>query len=145
MPGTDPITAGLNFADKILSAVLPDKAQQQAARAALYDKMLDGTIAEAAGELGLAQSVNTTMQAESHSAHWLQWAWRPILGLVLGVLIVNNFVLLPYAQGFGIKPIDIPDKVWEVLLAVNGVSALTRGGEKIAAVVSQYTGQKSAQ
>lgn len=30
-------------------------------------------------------AVNTTMQAEAKSEHWLQWAWRPLNGLSLAI------------------------------------------------------------
>jgi hypothetical protein len=73
------------------------------------------------------------MRAESASTHWLQWAWRPLFGMTGAGVIFNNYILLPYLQGFGLKPIVIPDITWQVILAVVGVSALSRGVEKVIA------------
>lgn len=80
------------------------------------------------------QAVNSSMQMEAKSEHWLQWAWRPLFGLAGALVIFNNYFILPYLQGFGMKPIEVPDKVWEVILSVVGITAFTRGGEKIAAI-----------
>ena len=57
------------------------------------------------------QAVNATMQAEAQSAHWLQWAWRPLFGLTACSILVNNYVLLPYLSKFGIVPIAVPSEV----------------------------------
>lgn len=76
-------------------------------------------------------SVNDTMQAEAKSEHWLQWAWRPIVGLTLSAIVLNNYFLVAYFAPLGVKAIDIPPMVWSTLLAVVGVSAVTRGIEKI--------------
>lgn len=147
---SDPISAILTTADKVLSAVLPDKAQKDAASAQLAQMVVTGEIQQQAQELSASmqtiQSVNATMQAESKSEHWLQWAWRPLCGLTLAVMVFNNYVLLPYLGVYGVKVIDIPDKVWQTLLAVVGVSALTRGAEKVLANVdlSAIFGKKDA-
>lgn len=77
------------------------------------------------------EAVNATMQAESKSEHWAQWLWRPILGFTFAAIILNNYVLLPYFVNRGIKPMDIPQFVFVSLMLVCGVSAGTRGLEKI--------------
>ncbi|MGH9398711.1 MAG: 3TM-type holin [Terriglobia bacterium] len=75
--------------------------------------------------------VNTTMQAEAKSEHWLQWAWRPLVGLTFSLTIISNYVLLPYFAKVGLQPIVIPGDVWNTMLIVLGVAAGTRGYEKI--------------
>jgi len=141
----DPVTAILNVGNSLIDRLLPDKAQNDAAKAELVKMQLAGEIQQQASELQAyiqtIQSVNATMQDESKSHHWLQWAWRPIFGITGAAVIVNNYILLPYLQAFGIKPIDIPDITWQVILAVVGVSALTRGGEKIVAVLKNSGGK----
>ncbi len=39
-------------------------------------------------------SVNTTMQAETKSEHWMQWAWRPTCGfaLAIGFLVLIGLI-----------------------------------------------------
>lgn len=131
----DPITAVLDVGGKLIDRLLPDKAANDAAKAALLQMQVQGEFQEQTTELQASmqtiEAVNTTMQAESKSEHWLQWAWRPICGLTLALMVLNNYIFLPYLGAYGIKVIDIPDKVWQTLLAVVGVSALTRGAEKI--------------
>jgi hypothetical protein len=135
----DPVTAILNVGNSLIDRLLPDKSANDAAKAELLKMQVAGEFQQQTQELQAQvqtlQAINATMQDESKSAHWLQWAWRPIFGITGAAVIVNNYILLPYLQAFGIKPIEIPDITWQVILAVVGVSALTRGGEKIAAVL----------
>jgi len=46
-------------------------------------------------EAGTAQvvAVNQTMQAESKSEHWAQWAWRPFNGFAFGITLFCNYAL----------------------------------------------------
>lgn len=76
------------------------------------------------------EAVNRTMQAEAKSEHWAQWLWRPIVGFTFAAIIINNYVLMPYLQNY-LQPIVIPSEVWNALLMVLGVSAATRGWQKI--------------
>lgn len=93
-------------------------------------------------EIKLAQqsmsSVNTTMQAEAKSEHWMQWAWRPTVGFTFAFVILNNYILIPYF--YWLKPVDIPMGVWNDMLIVLGVAAGTRGIQKIQEAKSQATG-----
>ena len=85
-------------------------------------------------EKSVIASVNETMQAEAHSEHWAQWLWRPCFGFTACAILINNYILLPYAEPFGVKPLVIPSEVWLMIMAVLGVAAWTRGTEKIEAV-----------
>ncbi len=78
----------------------------------------------------LIKSVNTTMQAEAKSEHWAQWLWRPVVGFTFSAVIINNYILLPYFQGWGLAPIEIPSGIWQAMLIVLGVAAGTRGLQK---------------
>ena len=73
-------------------------------------------------------TVNTTIQTEAKSEHWMQWAWRPCFGFMTCATIANNYIVMPYFSN--IKPITIPENVWMVMLTVLGVAAATRGGDK---------------
>ena len=48
-------------------------------------------------------------------------------------VIVNNYVVVPYAKalGAGVEVIAIPSEIWLGMLAILGVAAYTRGAEKI--------------
>lgn len=76
-------------------------------------------------------AVNETMRSEAQSEHWMQWAWRPTFGFTACGVLVNNYVLLPYLQPWGVVPIVVPQEVWLMIMAVLGVAAWTRGQEKI--------------
>ena len=82
-------------------------------------------------EAQVVASINQTMQAEAKSEHWAQWLWRPVVGFTFSALIVNNYLLLPYLGATGLLTISIPPEVWSTMLVVLGVSAGTRGAEKI--------------
>jgi hypothetical protein len=82
-------------------------------------------------EIRALETVNQTIREEAKSEHWMQWAWRPMIGFTLSGILINNFILLPYCRKFGLLPIEIPSGVWEVMLVVLGISAGTRGYQKI--------------
>ncbi len=71
--------------------------------------------------------VNDTMQSESKSEHWAQWIWRPIVGLTFSLVIINNYVVLPYLHKYGLLPISIPDNMWNAMLVILGATAAGRG------------------
>lgn len=79
----------------------------------------------------LITAVNATMQAEAKSDSWLQKSWRPLFGLGTLAVIINNYMLLPYFARLGLQPVAVPGEVWNVMLCVLGVAAMTRGVEKI--------------
>jgi len=75
------------------------------------------------------KAVNDTMQDESKSEHWLQWSWRPLVGICFVAVIANNYIILPYFPS--LRSFSIPSEVWSAMLVILGVSAGTRGWEKI--------------
>ena len=77
------------------------------------------------------ESVNATMREEVKSDKFIVYAWRPLVGFCFVALIANNFILIPYFAVYGLQPIIIPDGIWSAMLVVLGVSAGTRGAEKI--------------
>ncbi|KKL84675.1 hypothetical protein LCGC14_1962360 [marine sediment metagenome] len=83
-------------------------------------------------ETRVLEAVNKTIQTEMQFGNLWQRSWRPACGWTLVAIIINNFIAIPYAGAFGlpIEIIEIPDKVWQALLAVNGITAVSRGVEK---------------
>jgi len=82
------------------------------------------------------KAVNDTMQTEAKSEHWLQWSWRPLVGITFSAVIINNYVLLPYFAKAGLQSINIPPEMWNAMLIILGVAAGTRGWEKIVSASS---------
>lgn len=77
------------------------------------------------------ETINATMREEAKSDKFIVYAWRPLVGFCFVALIVNNFILMPYFAIYGLQPITIPDGIWSAMLVVLGVSAGTRGIEKM--------------
>jgi hypothetical protein len=87
--------------------------------------------ASLAFQTSVITTVNTTMQAEAKSEHWLQWSWRPIGAFIFYFLVVHNFVLASYFAKWGLVPLSVPESVWYAFLALLGVAAYTRGMNQI--------------
>jgi len=73
------------------------------------------------------QSVNKTMQAESKSEHWMQWAWRPFIGFIFGITFMGVYFALPLLK---LASPAIPSEAWMMMGAVLGVASWHRGIEK---------------
>lgn len=79
--------------------------------------------------------VNQTMRAESESESTLQRIWRPILGLAFGLMLFCDYfaaqiVLAVIKSEFAWK--HVPPEVYMLWSAVLGVTAASRGVEKVA-------------
>lgn len=73
------------------------------------------------------QAVNTAIANEAKSEHWLQWSWRPLAAYCLYLLLINNYVLVPYFSRFGVQVIIVPETVYMMFGAILGVTAWHRG------------------
>ncbi len=115
--------------DKLTDHFLPKKLdEKEREEFRLRAKQL--VLKEVEQDIRVIEAVNRTMQAEARSEHWLQWSWRPIVGLTFSVVIINNYVLMPYFKPYGLQPIDIPSSLWNAMLMILGIAAGTRGLEK---------------
>ena len=75
----------------------------------------------------IIEAVNETMQSESKSAHWLQYAWRPFIGMNFG-LYIGSLWLLPL---FGKAPSVLDQNIIMAITAILGVASYFRGQEKV--------------
>jgi hypothetical protein len=61
--------------------------------------------------------------AEANSDSWLAKSWRPLIMVMFGVIIANNYIVYPYLVLFfdtGAK-LDIPEPMWDLLkLGISG-------------------------
>lgn len=96
--------------------------------AVLKQKQIEYMEKLADSEAREVEAINSSMQAEAKSEHWMQWAWRPTVGFTFAALIIANYIVLPYFPQF--KPIEVPGGVWNAMLVVLGCAAATRGLEK---------------
>lgn len=84
----DPITAIMNVANTILGRVLPDKTQQDAAKANLLDLQLQGEIAAQVAQI----QVNA---AEATNPSVFVAGWRPFIGWICGVGLGVQYIIRP--------------------------------------------------
>ena len=78
--------------------------------------------------------------AEAQSESFLVANWRPITMLSFVAIVVNNYIIAPYLQLFGVPFVilDIPPDMWTLLqLGISGYIA-GRTGEKM---VKIYKGE----
>ena len=101
------------------------------AKAAAQEILLNHELKMVEHHTAQVEAINKTMRAELQSGTAWQRGWRPMLGWTLGLLVVNNYILLPYFAAWGLKPVEIPLYVWNTLTVAVGIAAGTRGWEKI--------------
>ncbi len=85
---------------------------------------------EAEGKMMKAQA--DVIVSEASSEHWLVASWRPITMLSFVAIIVNNYIVVPYANLFGIPIVilDIPPDMFDLLQLGIGGYILGRSAEK---------------
>jgi hypothetical protein len=84
-------------------------------------------------ESRLAEAQASTIVAEATGESWMQRNWRPVTMLSFVTIIVNNYILVPYAEAFGaaIPALDIPNGMWALLNVGIGGYIASRGVEKV--------------
>lgn len=92
------------------------------------DKLLDVYL-----EFAKIQSsiLNTEM-----TGNWLQRSWRPLLMLMIMVIIMNNYILLPYFPET-VKPLELDDNLWDILKLGLGGYVVGRSVEKAVKIYKQ--------
>lgn len=92
------------------------------------DKLLDVYL-----EFAKIQSsiLNTEM-----TGNWLQRSWRPLLMLMIMVIIMNNYILLPYFPET-VEPLELDDNLWEILKLGLGGYVVGRSIEKAVKIYKQ--------
>ncbi|MEQ8746939.1 3TM-type holin [Pyruvatibacter sp.] len=80
----------------------------------------------------LTRAAGAIIKAEAQSEHPLTAQWRPILMLSITAILVNNYLLAPYAQLlFGVSvTLDLPAPMWNLLTVGVGGYVMGRSAEK---------------
>lgn len=115
---------GLDIIDKFVE----DKDKANELKAAITTEVLVNQHDE------IMKQVDAQMQiilAEARGG-WLQRNWRPILMLVIVAIVANNYILYPYFSLFGAPTVilDLPDKLWNLMIIGVGGYIAGRTGEK---------------
>lgn len=112
---------------KIIDKAIPDKDAAEKAKSEARLLLLEHSseMDKAASEIVLA---------EAKSGKNLTSQWRPILMLSITAILINNFLIAPYASAlFGASiMLDMPDALWQLLNIGVGGYVVGRSGEKIA-------------
>lgn len=129
----DPITAVINLGSSILDKVLPNKEQNDAAKAALLQSQVNGDIAEI-----VAQAQIDEIEAASQSTFVA--GWRPFVGWVCGTAFLYAYILQPFIKTLAVLchnrfdptvfPVVDTSEMMPVLLGMLGLGA-ARTVEKI--------------
>lgn len=116
------VKAGFSLIDKLFTS---DEEKSEAKR-----KLLE---LEQQGELAKIAAASEVVKTEAKSEHWLTASWRPIIMLLFGVIIANNYILYPYLSLFfqEVPKLDIPPDMWQLLKIGLGGYVVGRSGEKI--------------
>ena len=112
-----PLLSGLL---SVVDKAVEDKDQAAAIKARLNEMTLSGSMKE----LEAAASI---IVAEAQGDSWLQRNWRPLLMVLFGVIIANNYIVVPI---FNTPAADIPPDMWDLLKLGLGGYVVGRSVEK---------------
>ena len=127
----DPVTALFEVGSKVLDRVLPDPAQQAAAKLELLKLQQNGELAQITGQMDINK-------VEAASSSLFVSGWRPSIGWVCGAGFAVQFVIGPLAEWgsalYG-HPVKFPQMdtgtMMPLLLGMLGLGGL-RTAEKLA-------------
>lgn len=97
-----------------------DKGEAARIKARLQEMVLTGQMREIEEA---AQVIRTEATGES----WLQRNWRPMLMCLFGIIVANNYLIVPL---FGGPKADIPPDMWDLLKLGVGGYVVGRSVEK---------------
>ena len=127
----DPVTALFEVGSKVLDRVLPDPAQQAAAKLELMKLQQNGELAQITGQMEINK-------VEAASSSIFVSGWRPSIGWVCGAGFAVQFVIGPLAEwgaALAGHPVKFPQMdtgtMMPLLLGMLGLGGL-RTAEKLA-------------
>ena len=127
----DPVTALFEVGSKVLDRVLPDPAQQAAAKLELMRLQQNGELAQITGQMEINK-------VEAASSSLFVSGWRPSIGWVCGAGFAVQFVIGPLAEwgaALAGHPVKFPQMdtgtMMPLLLGMLGLGGL-RTAEKLA-------------
>jgi holin (3TMs family) len=104
----------------VIDKAVEDKDQAARIKAKLQEMVLTGQMKE-------IEAAAQVIVAEAKSDSWIARSWRPILMLLFGLIIANNYLVVPL---FGTPVADIPPDMWDLLKLGVGGYVLGRSVEK---------------
>lgn len=119
------ISSLLPVVGNVLDRVIPDTAERDKVKAELQAQMLQHS-AE------IEKAAASVVVAEAKGESWLQRNWRPVTMMSFVVIVINNYIAVPWLQTFGAPAVslDIPPDMWGLLQIGIGGYIVSRGAEK---------------
>jgi len=69
-------------------------------------------------ESSLVNASRDVVVAEAQSKSWIARNWRPIIMLIFGAILANNYILVPWLMALGVESVavlEMPDGMWTLL------------------------------
>ncbi len=104
----------------VIDKAVEDKDMAAKIKARLREMVLSGQMKE-------IEAAASIIVAEAKGDSWLQRSWRPLLMVLFGVIIANNYIVTPL---FGTPSAEIPPDMWALLKLGIGGYVLGRSVEK---------------
>lgn len=119
------LSAVLPVVGKVLDRIIPDPEARAKAELEIQTGLLSA-------ESQIVKAAASVIRAEA-GGNWLQRSWRPMLMILFGLIIANNYVIVPYVLAFGmfVPSLDIPPGMWALLNVGVGGYVVGRSAEKI--------------
>jgi hypothetical protein len=92
----DPITAGLDFASKIIDKIFPDKTAAEQAKLKMFEMTQQGQLQQIQNDFNLSIEQIKVNAIEAASASRFVAGWRPFIGWVCGFSLFYNYILFPF-------------------------------------------------
>lgn len=119
------ISSLLPVVGNVLDRVLPDTVEKDKVKAELQAQMLQHSSE-------IEKAAASVVVAEAKGESWLQRNWRPVTMMSFVVIIINNYIAVPWLQTLGLPAVslDIPPDMWSLLQIGIGGYIVSRGTEK---------------
>jgi len=104
----------------VIDQAVEDRDEAARIKARLQEMVLSGQMKE-------IEAAASIIVAEAKGDSWLQRSWRPLLMVLFGVIIANNYLVVPL---FGGAKAEIPPDMWDLLKLGVGGYVLGRSVEK---------------
>ena len=104
----------------LIDQAVEDKDEAARLKSKLQEMVLTGQIKE-------IEAAANVIVAEAKGDSWLQRSWRPLLMCLFGLIVANNYLVVPL---FGTPVAEIPPDMWELLKLGVGGYVVGRSVEK---------------
>ena len=110
----------------VIDQAVPDKDEAARLKQEVQMKLLSMSAAE-------TQAATSVLIAEIGGESWLQRNWRPILMLSIVSIVVNNYILVPWLNVFGVVApvLELPAELFNLMTVGVGGYVVGRSAEKV--------------